>query len=110
MIIPVLALASQLVSPVNDQLPVFDVAVSCRAAATAGLAADESYQSCMNDERSAREELTRKWSAFASNDRGRCAAEASEGGLPSYVELLVCLQMERDAREMQTPLKGARKK
>jgi len=107
---PLIALAAQLVNPVNDQVPVFDVAVSCRAAATAGLVEAESYQSCMNDERSARDELSLGWASFASNDRGRCATEASGDGLPSYVELLVCLQMSRDAREMQTPLKGARKK
>src|SRR5262245_45522570 len=101
-----IALGVQLTTPANAQVPTFDVAVSCRAAATAGLGADESYRSCMNDEQSAREELSRDWTSFATNDRERCATEAA-GTLPSYVELLVCLQMSRDARQMQTPLKGA---
>src|SRR5215207_4535523 len=85
------------ISPVNDHLPELDVAVSCRAAANAGLSVSESYQSCMNDERSARAELARDWTTFTAADRGRCTTEASGGGLPSYVELLVCLQMSRDA-------------
>ena len=89
------------VSPVNDRLPELDVAVSCRAAATAGLSVSESYQSCMNDERSARAELARDWTTFAGADRSRCTTEASGGGLPSYVELLVCLQMSRDAAQMR---------
>jgi len=93
--------ALPLVSPVNDKVPVFNVAVSCRAAASAGLSVSESYQSCMNDERSAREELVRDWAAFAAGDRGRCTTESSGGGLPSYVELLVCLQMSRDAARMR---------
>ena len=109
--LPVVILGAQFLVPVSEQVPVFDVSVSCRAAATAGMAADESYRSCMSDERSAREELLRGWASFAASDRSRCTAEASGDELPSYVELLVCLQMSRDATRMQTtPLQGARKK
>jgi hypothetical protein len=44
-------------------------------------------------------------------DRGRCSAEASLGGVDSYVDLLVCLQMTRDAEAMQkNQLKGAKRK
>jgi len=97
-----LALAAlPLVSPVSDKVPMFDVAVSCRAAASAGLSVSESYQSCMNDECSAHEELVRDWTTFTAADRGRCTAESSGDGLPSYVELLVCLQMSRDAARMR---------
>ena len=95
--------ALPLTSPVSDKVPVFDVAVSCRAAASAGLSVSQGYQSCMNDERSAREELLRDWASFAAVDRSRCTAESSGDGLPSYVELLVCLQMSRDAARMRRP-------
>lgn len=109
--LPVLVLGTQFLVPVNEQVPVLDVSVSCRAAATAGMAADESYRNCMNDERSAQDQLQRGWTSFAASDRSRCTAEASGDDLPSYVELLVCLQMSRDATRMQTtPLQGARKK
>lgn len=63
--LPVVILGTQFLVPVSEQVPVFDVSVSCRAAATAGMAADESYRSCMSDERSAREELLRGWTSFA---------------------------------------------
>jgi hypothetical protein len=95
--------ALPLTSPVSDNVPVFDVAVSCRAAASAGLSVSQGYQSCMNDEHSAREELVRDWASFAALDRSRCTAESSGDGLPSYVELLVCLQMSRDAARMRRP-------
>ena len=109
--LPVVILGTQFLVPVNEQVPTLNVTVSCRAAATAGMAADESYQSCMSDEQSARQELLRSWASFAASDRSRCTTEASGDGLPSYVELLVCLQMSRDATRMQTtPLQGARKK
>ena len=92
-----------LLSPVSDRVPVFDVAASCRAAASAGMGESQGYRSCMNDERSAREELARDWTSFAAADRSRCTAESSGDGLPSYVELLVCLQMSRDAARMRRP-------
>ena len=95
--------ALPLTSSASDKVPVFDVAASCRAAASAGLSVSESYQSCMNDERSAREDLARDWAGFAAADRSRCTAESSGDGLPSYVELLVCLQMSRDAARMRRP-------
>ena len=95
--------ALPLTSPVSDNVPVFDVVVSCRAAASAGLSVSQGYQSCMNDEHSAREELVRDWARFAALDRSRCTAESSGDGLPSYVELLVCLQMSRDAARMRRP-------
>jgi hypothetical protein len=91
----------QLAGPINAQVPTLDVTSGCRAAATAGLSADESYKTCMDDELSARNELVRDWSTFAADDRGRCTAEASGPGSPSYVDLLVCLQMSRDARQLQ---------
>ena len=52
--LPVVILGTQFLVPVNEQVPVLDVSASCRAAATAGMAADESYRSCMSDEQSAR--------------------------------------------------------
>ncbi len=99
----VVVAALDLVSPANERVPELDVAVSCRAAASAGLSVSESYRGCMNDEQSAREQLVREWSMFAAADRARCTAEASGDGLPSYVELLVCLQMARDAARMRAP-------
>ena len=103
-VLAAIALAAlPLTSPVSDKVPAFDVAVSCRAAASAGLSVSQSYQSCMNDERSARDELARDWATFAAADRSRCTAESSGDGLPSYVELLVCLQLSRDAARMRRP-------
>jgi len=40
--------------------------------------------------------------------RQRCLATTETGGDPSYVEVLVCLQMGRDAAQMEDPLGGSR--
>lgn len=111
--------ATQLTVPVADQVPNLNVTSSCRAAAdinrTSGLADPQSYDNCMRDEDAARQELVPVWASFKAADRDRCSDEASSGGVYSYVELLVCLQMARDAAAMNTaptkltPLRGASK-
>ena len=52
------------------------------------MAASQDYQSCMNDEESARRELVQTWSKFSPEDRTRCIGQAATGGMPSYVEVL----------------------
>ena len=54
--ISMIALGSQLVMPVADGLPKFDIARSCKldVAATTGLSVDQSMKSCVNDEQTAR--------------------------------------------------------
>jgi hypothetical protein len=63
----------------------------------------------MKDENEARGELLKGWQTFSVPARINCTAEASSDGMASYVELLVCLQMDRAADQV-TKLKGARKK
>lgn len=42
--------------------------------------------------------MAKKWSSFPAVDRTRCAAEAQLDGLPSYVDLLECLTLAREAK------------
>jgi hypothetical protein len=62
--ISMIVLGSQLVVPVADGVPKYDVARSCKldVAATAGLSVDQSTKSCINDERKARQQLGSQWS------------------------------------------------
>jgi len=48
---------------------------------------------CLRSEREAREQLTREWANFSAADRAQCTQTASMGGLPSYVELITCLEV-----------------
>jgi hypothetical protein len=59
------------------------------------------------DEKSARAELEKQWSQFSPALRQRCVDTTETGGNPSYVEVLVCLQMGRDAAQMERPLKNS---
>jgi len=80
----------------EQRLPVFDVRPECRAVASV-----MPVQKCLDDEQSARADLEKKWSGFADGDRGHCIREASAGGSPSYVDLLTCLELTRDARQLE---------
>ena len=105
-----LALGSTLVLAVADQVPILDVERGCRAAARAGdrLSLDTSLRQCLVDERGAREELEKEWAHFSPALRQRCVATTQSGGDSSYVEVLVCLQMGRDAARLDEATTGRR--
>jgi hypothetical protein len=88
---------------VADGVPTLDIEPGRRAAAKMGdrLSLDESLRQCLSDENSARSELERQWSQFPPALRQRCIATTETGGDPSYVEVLVCLQMGVDAAQME---------
>jgi len=88
---------------VADGVPTLDIEAGCRAAAKMGdsLSLDESLRQCLSDERSAHNELDKQWSQFPPALRQRCVATTETGGDPSYVEVLVCLQMGVDAAQME---------
>lgn len=93
-----------------DPVPVFDVEQSCREArAFAGDDKTLAYQGCMKDEKDARAELVRKWVNFHSEDRRDCVAQGA-APMPSYVEILTCLEMSDQARALYNPDGSARAK
>lgn len=95
-----LALASSLTMVAADGVPTLKVDKSCQAAGVGGLIAGRTTDSCLNDEKSAREDLVKNWSTFSPSDRSHCLSMISTGGDPSYVELLSCLEMSRDAKKI----------
>jgi len=97
--------------PISDEVPNLNVAPSCRGAAQIAIADTQSFDACMKDEGSARDQLRQSWQSFKVSDRVNCTSEASLEGLASYVELLTCLQMASEVESAnRTPLKGARRK
>ncbi|MEH2523955.1 MULTISPECIES: hypothetical protein [unclassified Bradyrhizobium] len=98
--ISMIVLSSQLVMPVADSVPKFDIARSCKldVAATVGLSVDQSLKSCINDEQKAKQQLASRWSKFPAPSRVSCVSQESIGGTPSYVSLQTCLQMGQWAR------------
>ena len=94
-----LALAGTLLLTVADNVPTLNVEARCRAAAKMGdsLSLDATLRQCLADENSARHQLEKQWTQFPLALRQRCLAT-----------VLVCLQMGRDAAQMEDPLGGSR--
>jgi hypothetical protein len=89
-----------LVINVADVVPHYDVKPTCRAAINlvAGGGEGRTIESCLAGEERARKELEKDWSKIPSAERSQCIATMAKGGAPSYVELVVCIEMMRDSR------------
>ena len=94
-----LALGTHLVM-VADRVPKLNVQPSCKTAGVEGMALGRTTQSCLNDEKGAHDQLAKDWATFSAADKSHCLAMVSTGGSPSYVELLSCLEMSRDAKKI----------
>ena len=98
--IPALLVGAHLTIAVADPVPTFNVDPSCRAAASGSIGIKQDMSACLEDEKSAREQLVKEWSGFTAQDQGLCTRLSKTGGSPTYTELLVCLEMARDARKL----------
>ena len=100
LLLAVLWCGSHPVILIADELPKFDVASTFGAEASAGLSS-AAAEACTADEQKAHEQLSREWVHFATDIRTSCTGEATDiAGVRSYVELLTCLQIARDARKL----------
>jgi hypothetical protein len=81
-------------------LPSIDIQKTCRAAAAASLGGSiETFDTCIGDEQAARAKLAEEWTNFSARDKARCVLPAEY--LPNYTEWLICLEMERDLRQIR---------
>ena len=98
---PALVLGSSLLVFVAERgVPTLNVQPSCRGAAIAGMNTGRTAETCMSDENTAHDTLGKQWSEFSAADKSHCLSMISTGGAPSYVELLSCLEMSRDAKRI----------
>ena len=104
-----MVLGSQVALAATEGPPNLNAEPSCRAAADAAAMGSlgggnvRDLASCMRDENEARDQLGKEWTQFLPGEQQRCTSETKMGGSPSYVELLVCLEMIRDAKNPSTP-------
>jgi hypothetical protein len=98
-LLPVLLLSSQIVLAA-DPVPKFDTGPICRSAGAAAVMATRNTASCEQDENNARATLEKEWSQFTPLDQADCTRLMTSGGSPSYVELLTCLEMAKQVKEL----------
>jgi hypothetical protein len=84
-----IAVSTQMLTPVSDAIPKLNVEATCKGSVEAdkamGLALPQSFDKCMSDENSARQQLDPIWSSSSPAVRAQCEGEATIGDA-SYVE------------------------
>ena len=60
---------------------------------------DLAFSQCVQSEQAMRQKLVGEWSTFSPSEKTNCIG-AQGGGLASYTDLVSCLEMARDARQL----------
>jgi hypothetical protein len=98
-----------------QQVPTVNIEATCRAASVVtvsllGSTGANDFQVCMDGEKRARETIIKDWSSFADSDRVGCIQPSVY--LPSYIEWLTCMEMNKAVREARktsgTPMDNAK--
>jgi hypothetical protein len=97
---PALMVGSHLIITVVDRVPDLNFEPLCREAATEDLGIKGDVATCRQDESEARDQLAKQWSEFDAADRARCVRLSTTDRTASYVEVLTCLELNRDAKSM----------
>src|SRR6516164_8725716 len=103
--------ARQRVAALNTQgrreVPSIDIQKTCQAAAGAmvslmgGTTTEQDVNACLDSEQKARDQIVKDRATYSAADKKQCMR--TDNYLPSYVEWLTCLEMERDVRKMERP-------
>jgi hypothetical protein len=87
-------------------IPSVDIRKTCEAAASvmtslmSGTTAEHDLDVCVSSEQAAREQIIKDWATYSSAERTQCVQASVY--LPSYVEWLTCLEMEKSVRTPDT--------
>ena len=98
-LLPIILTASHVVLAA-DTVPKFDVERTCRPAAAAGILPGRDSSACQRDENDARSKLEQDWTQYTAAQRSQCAGFTGLDRAPSYVELLTCLEIAKQAKEL----------
>jgi len=104
-LLPIILTASHIVLAA-DAPPKFDVERTCRPAAVASVLPGRDASACQRDENDARSKLDQQWTQFSAAQRNQCAGFAGLDRAPSYVELLICLEMAKQSTELPAESKA----
>jgi hypothetical protein len=95
----VISLGSQIGLAVAYSPPRLNAGPSCDAAARGAISLGRNKDR-MSDERDAKDALTKTWSQYSRVHKTQCVGMTNRGGPPSYVELISCLDIMKDAAEI----------
>ena len=84
------------------EAPTLNVQATCRATPAVNLDQQATYDNCMRSENAARDRLSKTWGKMRADWRSTCLKTTTLGGIPSYVELLTCVEMREAAANGQS--------
>src|SRR5262249_38233489 len=99
-------IAVPLVAVAADKVPTFDLDPTCSGAVPSPMTGGRGTDACKRSELSARDQLVREWSTFQEAERTRCVQLTNMTRMPSYVQVLTCLEAARDTRGTTSPKGG----
>jgi hypothetical protein len=92
-----------------DDVPALNIEPTCHGIAQQAAAPSEkggpdlAYSQCVQSERAMKARLAGEWSTFDQADKTNCVEEEKMTALPSYTDLVTCMEMARDARKLNAP-------
>jgi hypothetical protein len=81
--------------------PTLQVEPSCEAAGQGSVILGRNKEACLADETTAQDTMKQNWSKYSADDKTMCVDMEKSGGAASYVELVSCLEIMRDARNIR---------
>jgi hypothetical protein len=78
----------------QSSVPQLNLRVTCSALDNSDIKIDT--ERCIKSENEARATLANEWSKHSAADRDLCTQTARLGGVESYVQLLTCLELQKD--------------
>jgi hypothetical protein len=93
--LPAVLVATPFIIGVAEQVPKFNLNAVCSTAMSEG-----GPEACIRSETAARDDLAKQWAQFPAADRARCVQLATMTKTGGYVQVLTCLEMARDARQL----------
>jgi hypothetical protein len=93
--LPIIILTALHPTLIANVVPKFDIARHCQFE----IGSNEDQKGCADDETQARDTLQKEWGQFTPSEKSICTQEAVGDDISSYVELLTCLEMERDVKQ-----------
>jgi hypothetical protein len=95
-----LLLGLQVAVALADAPPKLDVTTTCNAASQYAISAGRNKDACIADEHTAETTLAQNWSKYSADNKSQCIGTVKAGGPSSYVELLSCIEVLRDAKQL----------
>ncbi len=105
--LPFALLGAHLVLVAADGPPRLDIEHTCNSPGRASVSQEAGSDGCLRSERSAGDELRKRWGQFSGSAKTQCSQQSTAGGFPSYVEMLTCLELASGAVPVTSPRNSA---